>query len=144
MNGTTIAIRTLASVVVLLGAACAAGCGTNRPPTNGDNGKPTAALPEATGACSQEGETRTCRRLISEHAGVVTCSYGTQQCSSGMWTACGGASQSIASFQKGNATPALAPTFLPGLKVVRLPSAASRATLAAAPGTPAAAAQGAQ
>lgn len=139
MNGTSIAIRTLTSVVVLLGAAYAAGCGSNRPPTLSDNGKPVAQLPEATGACSQEGETRSCRRLISEHAGVVTCSYGTQQCSGGTWTGCGGASQSIASFQKGNMTSALAPQFLPTLKVVRLPSTTSRAALAATPATPAAA-----
>jgi hypothetical protein len=138
MNGTSLAVRTLASIVVLLGAAYATGCGRDRPAALGDT-KPSALLPEATGACSLDGETRACRRLISEHAGVVTCSYGTQACSGGTWTACGGASQSIASFQKGNMTPALAPQFLPALKVVRLPSNASPATLSASSPTPGAA-----
>ena len=122
--------RTWAAHIVVLGMAVlvvayAFGCGTGRPGASGDN--PTGLGPLASGPCSLEGQTRPCHRLISEHAGIVTCSYGTQECSGGAWSTCGGATQSIASFPKGAKTMALSTQMPPALKVVRLPSTTSPA-----------------
>ena len=128
MKRRTVSARILALGLAVLGGGYAFGCGSNRPPSVGDSTAP-GLQPIVSGPCSLEGESRPCRRLISEHSGVVTCSYGTQECAGGVWTGCGGSSQSIATFQKGTQTTALAPQFLPALKVVRLPSAASPATL---------------
>lgn len=125
--------RTLAAHIVVLGMAVlvvayAFGCGTGRPPSSGDNPTGLAPLaPLASGPCSLEGQTRPCHRLISEHAGIVTCSYGTQQCTGGTWTTCGGPSESVASFPMGAKTMALSVQGLPPLKVVRLPSATAPA-----------------
>jgi hypothetical protein len=44
----------------------------------------------ATGACSENAETRTCKVIVGIHDGVIDCFKGWQVCEKGMWGPCDG------------------------------------------------------
>ena len=126
----------LLSLVPLVSSAVA--CGTQRPASLDDQTLPSTLTTQGAGVCGQEGEVRVCKRLISRHDNVVTCAVGTQSCSEGMWSECGGPTQSIATFQRGRLNASLPPQLLatgrpsagviPPPEVLRVMGAPSRAS----------------
>jgi hypothetical protein len=120
--------RALSYIVgLVIAQAVSLGCGADQPPVMGDSPNPTLRSVVAANQCP-EGQTRSCRRLISEHSGVVTCSAGSQACTGGVWTPCGGTPQGTITFQRAKLSPTSAtqvlatPAAIPAPEIVRLSS----------------------
>src|SRR5690606_3128160 len=74
-----------------------AACGTSRPRATSDPGAGAAPAPALTGACSIEGQVRSCKEKINETDRVE----GTQECLAGAWSACRGGEVSLMSLGPG-------------------------------------------
>ncbi|MEO8874837.1 MAG: hypothetical protein ABI461_04545, partial [Polyangiaceae bacterium] len=87
-------IATIGSWMSLLGALASAGCGNSQPdisesgnPGGGNNANP-CATPNLGCACSDEGQTAACGKVVQQSGTYVTCSEGTRTCTGGQWGDC--------------------------------------------------------
>jgi hypothetical protein len=80
--------RIIVAAASLLGVACASeSAAPTYTPTHVDSDAATAVSTPASQGCVT-GETRACKLVLNEHAGIANCVDGLDVCSGGEWTGC--------------------------------------------------------
>src|SRR5438067_9218604 len=80
------------AAIGLPGAIAVVGCGTGNPSAGDGSGiGPIGQLGGGDdGTCTNEGDQRPCHLQIRNSGPYLTCYQGTQTCTAGLWSACGG------------------------------------------------------